>query len=138
MSSAIVLHLEGRLTLEADTQQLHELVRSIVHFGPGNVILDLGNVWQLDCSGIGQLIRLRNQVCAAGGVFALVNVERRQKRILGILELLTVLRVVDRLQEAIAECQSPAVVAGGLPAARLQAPTDVTRHSADGVLQQAV
>lgn len=138
VGSAVVLHLEGRLTLEADTHRLHELVRSIVRFGPCNVVLDLGNVWQLDCSGIGQLVQLRNQVCGSSGVFALVNVERRQKRILQILGLLTVLRVVNSRQEAITGCRSAAAVAGGPPSARLEASTDAARPSSDGVFQQAV
>lgn len=138
MSWAVVLHLEGRLTLEADTHQLHELVRSITHFGPCNVVLDVANVWQLDCSGIGQLVRLRNQVCGSGGVFALVNVEPRQKRILEIVGLLTALRVVDSRQEAILACRPADALASGPPAARLEAPTDAKRTSIHGVLQQAM
>jgi anti-anti-sigma factor len=134
----VVLHLEGRLTLEADTHQLHELVRSIVRFGPCNVVLDLGNVWQLDCSGIGQLVQLRNRVCGSGGVFTLVNVERRQKRLLQILGLLAVLPVFDSRQEAIMGCRSAAAAARGLPSARLEASTDAERPSIDDVFQQAL
>ncbi|MCK7472215.1 MAG: STAS domain-containing protein [Desulfomicrobium escambiense] len=83
-----MLHLEGRLTVEEDTRQLHELVRAMVRFAPGNVVLDLGNVGQLDCSGIGQLVQIHEQVRGSGGAFALLNVERRQKRLLQLLKLL--------------------------------------------------
>ena len=137
VDSAWVVHVEGRLTVEEDTRQLHELVRSMTHFCPGNVILDLGSVGQLDCSGIGQLVQLNNQVCGSGGAFALLNVERRQKRLLQLLELLGVLRVFDRRQEAIAGCRSGAALAGDPLSGRLEASTGVARLPIDGVRAQA-
>jgi anti-anti-sigma factor len=138
VDSAWVLHLEGRLAVEEDTRQLHELVRSMTHFCPCNVVLDLGNVGQLDCSGIGQLVQLNNQVCGSGGAFALLNVERRQKRLLQLLGLLAVLRVCDRRQEAITGCRSAAALACGLPSERLEASTGAARPAIDGVCAQAV
>ena len=138
VDSAWVLHLEGRLTVEEDTRQLHELVRSMVHFDPCNVVLDLGNVGQLDCSGIGQLVQLNNLVCGSGGAFTLLNVEPLQKRLLGMLGLLTVFRVLDRRPEAIAICRSAAAWACGLPSAPFGASTADARPSIDVVLAQPV
>lgn len=108
VDSAWVLHLEGRLTVEEDTRQLHEMVRSMTHFDKCNVVLDFGNVGQLDCSGIGQLVQLDNQVRGSGGALTLLNVEHRQKRLLQLLGLLAVFRVVDRRQEAITGCRNVA------------------------------
>jgi len=95
------------------------------------VVLDLGNVGQLDCSGIGQLVQLNNHVCGSGGAFALLNVEPRQKRLLRILGLLTVLRVLDLRQEAITLGRSAAARGSGLPSARFEASTAVPRPSID-------
>jgi anti-anti-sigma factor len=138
VDSAWVLHLEGRLTVEEDTRQLHELVQSMTRFCPCNVVLDLGSVRQLDCSGIGQLVQLNNQVGASGGAFALLNVEPRQKHLLQLLGLLTVLRMFDRRKEAITGCRSGAALACGLPSGRLEASTGATRPATDGVCAQAV
>jgi anti-anti-sigma factor len=138
VDSAWVLHLEGRLTVEEDTRQLHELVRSVIQFDPCGVVLDCGNVGQLDCSGIGELVQLNNQVCGSGRAFTLLNVEHRQKRLLQLLGLLAVLRVSDRRQEAITACRGAAAWACGLPPARFEASTGAARPSADVVMAQPV
>ena len=133
VDSAWVLHLEGRLTVEEDSSQLHQLVRSMTQFEPCNVVLDLGNVAQLDCSGIGQLVQLNNQVCGSGGALTLLNVEHRQKRLLQLLELLAVLGVSDSRQEAITRCRSAAAWHGGL-----EASVDAARPPIDRVFAQTV
>ena len=138
VDSAWVLHLEGRLTVEEDSSRLHQLVRSMTQFEPCNVVLDLGNVAQLDCAGIGQLVELNNQVCGSGGALTLLNVEHRQKRLLQLLELLAVLGVSDSREEAITRCRSAAAWHGGLPSAGLQASVDVARPPIDHVFAQAV
>jgi anti-anti-sigma factor len=106
--SAVVVHLEGgRLVVEEDTRELHDLVRTVTQLDPGcSVILNLGRVWQLDCSGIGQLVELGGQVWETGGVFSLFNVAPRPKRLLGMLGLLGVLPVFGSRQEAITACWS--------------------------------
>lgn len=134
VESAWVLHLQGRLTVEEDTRQLHELVRAMVHFAPCNVVLDIGNVGQLDCSGIGQLVQLREQVRESGGAFALLNVECRQKRLLELLKLLGPLGVCGSRHEAIK--RSAAAWPGGISSAGLQVPTDVARPPIDRVVMQ--
>ena len=137
VDSAWVLHLEGRLTVEEDSSRLHQLVRSMTQFEPCDVVLDLGNVAQLDCAGIGQLVQLNNQVCGSGGAFTLLNVEHRQKRLLQLLELLAVLGVSDRREEAITGAGARPPGHGGLPSAGLEASVDVARPSIDRVFAQA-
>jgi hypothetical protein len=105
----------------------------MTQFQPCNVVLDLGNVGQLDCAGIGQLVELSNQVCGSGGALTLLNVEHRQKRLLQLLELLAVLGVPDSRQEAITRCRSAAAWRGGLPAS-----VDAARPPVDRVIAQAV
>jgi len=137
---AVVLHLEGgRLVVEEDTQQLHDLVRTVTHLDDGcSVVLDLERVWQLDCSGIGQLVELRRQVCDSGGVFSLVNVGPRPKRLLAILGLLSVLPVFASQEEAITACWS-AKARGCVPeSSRPDVSTHAVRFSIEGALQPAV
>lgn len=114
VDSAIVVDLEGRLTVEADTHRLDDLVRSATGLDVRHVVLDLGHVGQLDCSGIGRLVQLRNQVCARGSTFTLVNVERRQRKLLELAGLLAVFTVFDSRQEALTWCRNSAAAARGL------------------------
>jgi hypothetical protein len=74
-------------------------------------VLNFRGVPRLDCSGIGQLVQLDTQVRASGGALMLVNVEDRQKHLLQVLGLLTLLQVCESRQEAMTWCRS-AVGAG--------------------------
>jgi anti-anti-sigma factor len=100
---AVVVHLEkGSLVVEEDTWELRDLVRAVTVFDPGcSVVMDLGKVRQIDCSGIGQLVELGNQVREKGGVFSLTHVRVRQKHLLALLGLLKVLPVFRSPDEAV-------------------------------------
>ena len=100
--SAVILHLKGRLTAEAETDRLQAVVDLVSSLGPGHVLLDLGGIRQLDCSGIGQLLRLRAQFHKARRTLALVDVERHQQRMLKRSGLLGVFRVFRSREEALA------------------------------------
>ena len=54
---------------------------------PSNVVLSLERVRRLDCSGLGQLVRLHNRVSESGSLFTLVNIDPRQRQLLKILML---------------------------------------------------
>lgn len=136
----MIVHLEGgRLVVEEDTQQLHDLVRTLTRLDDGcSVVLDLERVWQLDCSGIGQLVELSRQVGESGGVFALANVGPRQRRLLALLGLLRVLPVFARREEAITACWSAKARGGAPRVPRIEASILAVRPSIDGALQVAV
>jgi anti-anti-sigma factor len=137
---AVIVHLEGgRLVVEEDTQRLLDLVRTVTRLDDGcSVVLDLEKVWQLDCSGIGQLVELRRQVCDSGGVFSLCNVGPRPKRLLAILGLLRVLPVFASQEEAVTACWSAMARAGAPRFPEIEAPILAVRPSIDGALQAAV
>jgi anti-anti-sigma factor len=105
VASAMVLDVEGRLTVEVDTRRLHDLVRAAARHGPRNVVLDLGRVWQLDCSGIRQLVQLNDHICRSGGVLALVNVERHLRHLLEMVGLPRILPLFESREAAIVHCQ---------------------------------
>jgi len=132
VGSTVILHLEGRLTVEEDTHPLHELLGSITGVDPWTVVLDLANVPQLDCSGIGQLVQLNHQVGRSGGVLLLVNVDRRQKRLLELLGLLEVFRVCGSWPEGLMGRRTAGAPAS-LPSVRLEVSVDAARHSVDRV-----
>jgi anti-anti-sigma factor len=98
------------------------LVTWVVQHGGTDVVLDLQHVRQLDCTGLGLLVLARNRLAQHGCPMALANVERRQRRLLDLAGLLTVLPVFGSRQDAVAwcrrareqECRSPRIPAGWL------------------------
>jgi anti-anti-sigma factor len=87
-----VLEIFGRLIVEAPDHSLVDLTELMPRGGRCLLLLDLRGVSQMDCSGIGQLVKLFVKIRRLGGCFALVNVQRRPRRLLdmsGLLELFT-------------------------------------------------
>jgi anti-anti-sigma factor len=101
----VVLEVVGRLIIEAPVHSLVDLTELMRGGGRCLLVLDLRGVSQMDCSGIGQLVKLFVKVRRLGGRFALVNIQRRQRRLLdmsGLLGLFTAfscaLKVPARMQ----------------------------------------
>jgi len=137
VDSEVFVDLEGPLTVEADTHELHDLVTSVTQLGPYRLVLNLRGVPQLDCSGIGQLVQLNNQVHESGGTLRLVNVEGRQKRLLEVLGLLTLLQVCDNRQAATPCCRN-ATGSSCRPLAPPAASPDAVHPSIGGGLEPAL
>lgn len=93
VESALILHLEGRMIADSDTAWMRGAMTAFTSPGLRHALLDLARVRQLDCSGIGQLLQLREQVHGARRTFGLVGVERRQLRMLELSGLVHVFRV---------------------------------------------
>ena len=94
----MVLEVTGRLVIEAPSQLRVDLTKLMTYGGRSLLILDLRGVSQMDCSGIGQLVSLFVRVRRLGGRFALVNVQRRQRRLLemcGLLPLFSAFEFAD-------------------------------------------
>lgn len=116
--AAVILHLEGRLSVETDAAWLSDAMDAITNPGVRHALLDFREVGQLDCTGIGQLVRLRKLAHGARRTFGLVGVERRQKRLLELSGLLHVFRVFgdcDAALAALATRQGPAARPAACP-----------------------
>jgi stage II sporulation protein AA (anti-sigma F factor antagonist) len=105
---AVVVRVErGTLAIDEEAAELHDLVRALTIFDPGcSVIMDLEKLHLLDCSGIGQLVQMKRQICDLGGVFVLLNVSARHRRLLEVLGLLRVVPVFATREEAVTACWS--------------------------------
>jgi len=99
--SIVVLDLKGRLTVEGEIERLSRVTQWLPRLGGTLLMLDLKDVQHLDCSGIGQLVELRNNIHILGGIVVLVNVHGRQRRLLQLVQLLPVLPVFGSRQEAL-------------------------------------
>ena len=94
--ATMVLDVAGRLIIEAPLQSLTDLTEFMMGEGRCALLLDLRGVSQMDCSGIGQLVKLFVKVRRLGGRFALVNIERRQRRLLDMSGLLALFPAFER------------------------------------------
>ena len=126
IESAVILHLEGRMIAGSDTGWMRSAMNAVTANGVRHALLDLGQVSLLDCSGIGQLLRLREQAHGARRTLGLVGVKRRQKRMLELSGLLHVFRVFTTCEAGMASLgvapvrrrvQSPELPAPMRPAA---------------------
>jgi anti-anti-sigma factor len=86
----------------SDTEWMGSAMNAVTETGVRHALLDLAQVSLLDCSGIGQLLRLREQMHGARRTLALVNLERRQKRMLELSGLLHVFRVFTTCEAGMA------------------------------------
>jgi len=100
-SSALILDIQGRLTVEEDLGKLTELVQGLVRVGATNVLLNLEGIWQIDCAGIGQLARCYRETRIAGGSLKLVNMRFRPRRLLEMARLLTTIEAFDSEEQAL-------------------------------------
>jgi anti-sigma B factor antagonist len=101
IESALILHLDGRMSAEEDSRWMRRALKEMTDSGVRHALLDLGGVRQLDCSGIGQLLKLREQAHVARRTFGLIDVERRQKRMLELSGLVHVFRMFGDCEAAI-------------------------------------
>jgi anti-anti-sigma factor len=101
IGSAVILHLEGRLTVETGTGWWNDADLAVTGQGVRHVLVDMGKVSQLDCWGIGQLLQIRRLAHDARKTFALVALDGRQQRMLRLAGLLHVFRVFGGCGEAV-------------------------------------
>ena len=85
--SVLVLTPSGPLYEGRTAEALYELIREVISDGNTDVIVDLGRVPWVRSSGIGTLMGCRTECLAAGGSFALANVNDRIMELLGSLQL---------------------------------------------------
>jgi anti-anti-sigma factor len=100
VDSAVILHLDGRLTIEGGDAWLEAAVDAGSRSGVRHMLLEMKRVRQLDCAGIGQLLRLRELLHQARRTCALVAVEPRQRHLLELAGLHRVFRVFDDCEDA--------------------------------------
>ena len=92
----VVLDVTGRLIVETRAHFLGDLTELMTGGGRCLLVLDLSRVSQIDCSGIGQLVRLYVRVQRLGGRFALVNVAPRHKRLFELAGFLAFFPAFER------------------------------------------
>jgi anti-sigma B factor antagonist len=96
-----VLTLAGELDLSVVPALRRDLARSATATRR-DIVADLRQVTFFDCSTIGVLVVMSNQLRATGGSLQLVGLSPWQLRVVTLCQLLSAMPVHDSLQEATA------------------------------------
>jgi anti-anti-sigma factor len=104
VGDVMVLDIGGRMVLDEDDSDRHlkEMVDGLVSLGRRHLVVNLGNVSQVDSSGLSALVSAHLAVVSRGGRISMVNPTARIRQLLGMTGLNTVLDIVDSEQDAIA------------------------------------
>ncbi|GAB1817600.1 STAS domain-containing protein [Herbidospora sp. RD11066] len=96
-----VVHIDG--ILDATTrEQFSDHLDSVVDDHGSDMILDLGGVTFMDSRALGLIVHHWQRATAAGGFFALVNVQYPASKVMWVTGLAQRLPMFDTVDEAVA------------------------------------
>lgn len=73
----IVLHLSGPVTLGQGTRKFRDLIDATLKSGKKKILLNMSEVYNMDSSGLGELVAAHTTVTREGGILKLVKLTRR-------------------------------------------------------------
>ncbi len=97
----VILKLRGRMRIGDETRAVRTQIDSLATARVPRILLDLGEVVQIDSSGVGELTRSFITVRSHGGQLKLLRLTRRLRELMGITKLLTVFEAFDDESEAV-------------------------------------
>jgi anti-sigma B factor antagonist len=97
-----ILDCSGRITLGEGTMTVRNTVRDLLKDNQNKIVLNLADVNYIDSSGIGELVSTYTTVTNNGGKLILLNLTKKIHELLAITKLLTVFRVFNDEQAALA------------------------------------
>jgi len=106
LENAVVVDLNGKLTIGEGDALLREKIDSLIQQGHTNLLLNLGEVPYVDSAGLGEIVRTFTTVKHQGGTLKLINLTKRIKDLLTITKLLTVFDTYDSEAEAVGSFKS--------------------------------
>jgi anti-sigma B factor antagonist len=87
-----VLHLQGPITLGEATSRFRNLIHEFLDAGKRNIVLNLGEVYYIDSSGLGELVAAFTTTAHRGGTLKLAKLT---KKVQDVVQLTKVYRVFD-------------------------------------------
>jgi anti-sigma B factor antagonist len=98
---AIVLDLDGRITVGAEASGLRDKISELDAAGTRNIVLNLSKVDYIDSTGLGALVMSATTMRKHGGNVKLVNLNRRNIELLVMTKLATVFESFTDEQDAV-------------------------------------
>ncbi len=97
-----ILDCSGQIALGGGTMVVRNAVRKALESGGKNIALNLADVTYVDSSGVGELVSSYATVSKNGGQLILLHLTKRTRELLTLTKLLTVFKVFETEQEALA------------------------------------
>ena len=97
----MIVTLKGKLILQADTDQLHDYIKSVLDRGTKKIILNLKNLSRISSIGIGAILRALTIVREAEGDLRLAGLDSNIKNIFEITKLIGIIQIFDQNDQAI-------------------------------------
>ena len=101
IGDAVVLDLEGRLTLEDGSERLKDKINSLLHQQVRQLFINLDHASYIDSSGLGQLVASSTAVARQGGSLKLFNLGRQSRDLLVMTKLLMVFDTYESEEDAL-------------------------------------
>ncbi len=98
---AVIVDLDGRLTLGEATGMLRETIRDLVAKNKTNIVLNFKNLEYMDSAGLGELVSAYTSAKNAGGKVKMVNMGGRAVDLLQVTRLMTLFELYDDEDAAI-------------------------------------
>ena len=98
---AVILDMNGRLTLGEGTVLLREQIRALISQGQKKILLNLQAVPHIDSSGLGELVSAFTAARREGGELKLLNLGQNVHGLLQMTKLYTVFEVYDNEEAAL-------------------------------------
>jgi len=90
IGDAVVLDLDGQLTLGDNSARLKDKINSLLHQGARQLFINLEEISYIDSGGLGQLVASFTAVARQGGSLKLFNLGKQSKDLLAITKLIMV------------------------------------------------
>jgi len=100
-NGAVIVDLDGRLTLGEATGMLRETIRDLIANKKTNIVLNLKNLEYIDSAGLGELVSAYTSAKNAGGQVKMVNVWGRALDLLQVTKLMTLFELYGSEEEAV-------------------------------------
>ena len=102
VGGAVVLDLNGRITLGEGSVQLREAIRGLIGKGKKSVLLNMSEVNYIDSSGLGELVSAYTTAKNQQAEVKLLKLTRKVHDLLQLTKLYTVFDIKDDEASAIA------------------------------------
>jgi len=109
-AEAVILDLNGQVTLGEALADLRDSIREALAGDRKNILLNLAEVSYIDSSGLGQLIASYATANSRGGQMKLLNLQKRVNDLMQVTKLLTVFETYTSEQAALHSFAAPRAV----------------------------
>lgn len=101
VGDVVVLDVSGRITLGESSTAIRDALRALANTGNKKVLLNLGNVIQIDSSGLGELVSGYTSMMRLGGALKLLGLTKQVKQVMQITKIYDLFEVHEDEAEAV-------------------------------------